>query len=324
MKATQTPGRMPINRAVLHSRRAQGFTLIELMVGIAIALVLIAAVIQGFASSSATINTNASVAEANTNGRYALEFLKREIRHAALHKLVWSGEQVNHPDATLSAKDFGCGAGMVINIATGVSGFNDNNPYSASCLQSDAQREYARGDVLVLRRTKLQPTATFLVGAPYVRLAYGVANTFTGDGTATVPPPSEGLKYDYGLVSDVYYINAFTSSADESPKVPALFRLTLSNTANPQMTPELVASNVEQLQIQYGQADAAGNTQYVNANAVTDWTMVKTARIWLLLRESKPEGGIVSGEYTLGDVTYKPADHFRRSVLSTTLAIRNL
>jgi type IV pilus assembly protein PilW len=56
-----------------NSRRQVGFTLIELMVAIALGLIVIAAVVQGFASSSSTTNTNASVAEATTNGPFGME-----------------------------------------------------------------------------------------------------------------------------------------------------------------------------------------------------------------------------------------------------------
>ncbi len=69
----------------LHNR---GFTLVELMVAMALGLFVITVVIQGFAASSAASNTNSVVAESSTNGRHALEVLKREVRHAALHRLA--------------------------------------------------------------------------------------------------------------------------------------------------------------------------------------------------------------------------------------------
>ena len=102
-----------------------------------------------------------------------------------------------------------------------------------------------------------------------------------------------------------------------------MYRLTLSAGANPVLVPELVASNVEQMQFQFGIADGSGNVRYVGPGAVTDWSQVVTTRVWLLLRASTPEGDLASSSYTLGDFTYSPGDHYRRVVLSTTIQVRN-
>jgi type IV pilus assembly protein PilW len=299
-----------------------GFTLVELMVAIALGLFVVTIVMQGFAATSAATRTNSAVAESSTNGRHALEVLKREVRHAALHRLVWDAKQIVNDDAILQAKDYGCGLGFVTKLGDGITGFNDSNPYAASCLRSASDRDYARGDVLVLRRTSLQPATSFENGAPYVRMAYGIANSFAGSTTTDAPLLPEP-RFDYRLVSDIYYVNSFTNSATETPKVPALYRLTLSQGANPRMTPQLVASNVEQFQIQFAVVDGSGSVRYYNANDVIDWKAVTAARIWLLTRESIPDPGLVSGEYVFGDITYKPNDNFRRAIYSSTIAIRN-
>jgi hypothetical protein len=226
------------------------------------------------------------------------------------------------PNPTVGARDYGCGAGVSTDLGRGITAWNDTNPYAASCLTAGADRAYARGDVLMLRRTALNVATAFDANAPYARVTYGAANLYLGgEVAAELPAPAP----DYRLVSDLYYVNDFTTSAAESPKVPALFRLTLSAGANPTMVPQLVASNVEHFQIQFGQImDAAGAVRYFNANQVTDWTRVNSARVWLLMRASEREGGFSSGSYQMGDVTYTPNDNYRRVVLSTTVNLRNL
>jgi type IV pilus assembly protein PilW len=262
------------------------------------------------------------VAEYQTNGRYALETLRREIRHAALHPLVWDSAQWTI-NSSVSARNYGCGAGVSTDITRGVTAWNDSNPYSATCLADGTGSSYVRGDVLLLRRTSLDTASAFDTNAPYARLSYGAAHLYLGgEPAAELSTPT----FDYRLISDLYYINEFTNSATESPKVPALYRLSLSSGANPTMAPQLVASNVEQFQLQFGQVmDAStGALRYFNANQVTDWTRVNSVRIWLLMRASEAEGGFVSGSYELGDVTYAPGDNFRRLVLSSTVNLRNL
>lgn len=301
------------------ARTARGLSLIELMVAITIGLMLIAFMIRGFVASTGVSAVNSLVSEYQTNGRYALETLSREIRHSATSPLVWEAAQFA-VSPTAAAINFGCGAGFTTLIKQGLTASNDSNPYAGTCLAAGSDRIYARGDVLTLRRLGLTAVTSHSANVPYARTSYGAGKVFLGGETPTgLSPPT----FDFPTVSDIYYINEFTNSAAESPKVPALYRLTLSAGANPIMVPELVASNVEQFQLQFGVADAFGNVRYFNPNAVTDWPAVTSARVWLLLRASMPEGDLASASYTMGDVTYTPADRFRRVVLSSTIQVRN-
>ena len=317
-----SPGRRGLRR------QHRGFSLVELLIAVVLGLFVVAVVVQGFAATTSSSNTNSAVAESRTNGRHALEVLKREVRHAALAGMVWESTQIVNEDANLVNKNYGCGAGFVNQLGVGISGGNDSNPFYGICLQSESitpstaatTASYARGDVLVLRRTAMQAATSFDAGAPYVRIAYGVANLSNGSST---PPLLAAPNFDYRVVSDIFYVNAFTSSGTEAPRVPALYRLTLSAGANPVMTPQLVASNVEHFQVQFAEDDGLGNVRYRNANAVTDWSLVRSARFWLLLRESLPDPGFASGSYVMGDVTYTPADNYRRAVYTTTVALRN-
>ena len=308
-----------MSRQYVHSR---GFTLVEFMVAIALGLFVTTVVLKGFAATSAVSSTNSAVAESNTNARQALEELKREVRHAVLQRMVWDPSQVVDDAGALAAMDFGCETGFVKAVG-GVHGYNDHNPFPGSCLATAGGREYARGDVLVLRRTSRVPATTFDIGAPYVRTAYGAASAFIGNTPTTAPMLAEP-NLDYRMVNDVYFVNAFTNDPNETPRVPALYRLTLPPGENPRLTPELVASNVEHFQVQYAVADAGGAIRYFNAHEVPNWAAVKMVRIWLLMRESTPEAGFASDTYGLGDVTaYTPGDNFRRTVYSSVIAIRN-
>lgn len=320
--ARSEPGhpRQGAARRLWRGALARGVSLIELMVGLAIGLALVAFVLQGYGSASGNANVSGLVAEFQTNGRYALETLRREVRHAALSPWLWDGAQVEI-NAAAAARDYGCGAGQATLITQGLWAANDTNPFAGSCLAAGSDRSYLRGDVLVLRRLSLDPVAMFPANAPFVRVAYGSGNVFLGgEAPLDLRPPV----FDHALLSEVYFVNAFTQSPDETPRVPALYRLTLSPGANPVLVPQLVASNVEHLQLQFGVGDGAGNVRYVNANDVADWGRVNAVRLWLLVRASEPEAGLATTSYTLGDLTYTPpADGFRRAVLTSTIHVRN-
>jgi type IV pilus assembly protein PilW len=298
---------------------ARGVSLIELLVGTALGLLLVTVMLRGFAASSGNAAVNALVSEYQTNGRYALELLRREVRHAALSPLMWDAVQLDI-NAAAAARDFGCGAGVSTAVFEGLRAINDGNPYGGSCLANAGDRKYLRGDVLTLRRLGLDAVGVYLTNAPYARVSYGAGNLFLGGET---PIPLPDPSFVYPVLNDVYFVNDFTTSPTELPKVPALYRLRLSPGANPTLVPELVASNVEHMQWQFGVADGAGNVRYLNPQAVTDWSTVQAARVWLLMRASVPESGLASGSYSMGDVTYAPADNFRRVVLSSTIDLRN-
>jgi type IV pilus assembly protein PilW len=67
-----------INRVTV----SRGFTLVELMVAMLIGLIITIGVVQIFGSNRATYQLDESLARAQENGRFALEFLSQDIRHA--------------------------------------------------------------------------------------------------------------------------------------------------------------------------------------------------------------------------------------------------
>ena len=305
-------------------RLLQGMSLLETMVGLTIGLLLVTVVVRGFAAGSSNARTNSLVSEYQTNGRYALETLRRSVRHAALSPLVWDATQLNISSAA-ATKTFGCGAGVTTSLRSGILASNDANPYTASCLMASTASppylQYARGDVLSLRGLGLDAVTSFVVDVPYARVSYGSGDVFLGqtDTPAALAPPA----LDYPLVHEVYFINRFTVSPSETPRVPALYRLRLSDGASPTLVPELVASNIEHMQWQFAMKDGSGKVRYFDPQDVTDWANVISARVWLLLKSSEVDPGLVNSSYTLGSVTYSPTDNFRRAVLSSTINLRN-
>jgi len=303
-----------------HSRRQAGTSLVELVIAMTVVMVLVTVMLRGTAASSTHAAVNSVLAEYLTNGRYALEVIRRDLRHAAMSPLIWEGAQVQ-VNGAVSAQHYGCGAGFDTTVIdAGLWAANDTNPFSSTCLATGTDRQYQRGDVMVVRKLSNQPVSAFRAKAPYLRVSYGAGNMFLGEQTpAALPSPV----YDHAVLTDVYYVNAFTYSKDEKPLVPALYRLRLSAGGTPRMTPELVASNVEHLQLRLGVDDGSGNVRLVSPGAVTDWSAVRSAQVWLLLRGTQPESGLPKASYSLGDVTYSPDDSYRRTVLSTVVHLRS-
>ena len=93
---------------------SQGFSLIELMVAMLIGLIISIGIVQIFGATRATYRLDESLARAQENGRFALEFLHQDIRHAG-----YAGCKRDSTVAVFNNLSAVPGAGLFI---TGISG----------------------------------------------------------------------------------------------------------------------------------------------------------------------------------------------------------
>lgn len=99
---------------ILPASLARGFSLVELMVAILIGLIISIGVVQIFSATRATYQLDESLARAQENGRFALEFLHQDIRHAG-----YAGCKRDTTVAVFNNLSSVPGAGLFI---TGISG----------------------------------------------------------------------------------------------------------------------------------------------------------------------------------------------------------
>ena len=176
--------------------------------------------------------------------------------------------------------------------------------------------------VLVLRRaglTAIPSTAALASNTLYVRSEFVKATVFLGPAR---PSNLQSPVEDYPLETDVYYISKYTNSASESPQVPALYRLTLG--AGPALNAQLIASGIENMQVQYGVSSSSG-TKFLDAQnvAAADWANVTAVRIWLLARSTETEPGYTNtSTYTMGDQPVTVNDSYQRQVLPLVVQLR--
>ncbi|NOX76094.1 MAG: prepilin-type N-terminal cleavage/methylation domain-containing protein [Gammaproteobacteria bacterium] len=71
---------MSHSRALPSRIKQQGMTLIEVMISITISLVLLAGVLQIFASNKATYRVQDAMARVQEGGRFAIHFLTKDLR----------------------------------------------------------------------------------------------------------------------------------------------------------------------------------------------------------------------------------------------------
>lgn len=313
----------------------RGFSLVEMMVSITIGLMIIAALTGVLASNSRSSKTNDRTAELQSNGRYALDHLKRELRHADYRGYTWMTPNTSAVAIANECLEIAAVAGSFVNnLSQGIWGANGSNPYAANCLNSG----YLQGDVLVIRRVSnaalTSPTplvngelyfrSTFIKGEMFQAGAGAIAATGAPnntDGTPFGEPLADFLVQEY-----VYYIGQGDCNGGGTASIPALCRLALGGGT---MAKEMVVSGIEQMHIQYGRTPlSSGTTQFYPADQITsatDWEDVSSVRIWLLARNSQAESGYSNtSSYAMGDITYGPmTDSFRRQLFTTVVQLRN-
>jgi type IV pilus assembly protein PilW len=323
--------------------RCAGFSLIELMVAITIGLVILASLVGVLSATSSSSSSNDRESDLVTNGRYAMDSMKQEIRKAGFKGYTLS--TVNSPSPwtapTTGCFETGSSAGaFVSNLHQGIWGADNTNPFSSNCIPGDgstATSSYAANtDVLVVRRLSDFPVgnatalsantiyfqSTFMQGQMFRSTSVPVRPTFLYN--------SNPLD-TFAVLTYVYYISPFTVSANEVPLVPALWRVALQPDGS--MAKELVVSGIESMQVQYGVVATDGSIQFVDtvadksdsaANGPGTWEAVRSIRLWLLARSATAEPGYVNSQtYSMGNQSFTASDGYRRQLFSTVVELRN-
>jgi Tfp pilus assembly protein PilW len=276
-------------------------------------------------SNSNSAKTNNRTTELQSNGRYAMDHLKREVRLASYRGFTWAEPTttLTHPPVPPAGECLplgGTAGSFVQNIRQGIWGANDSNPFSGNCLNG----RYTSDDVLVVRRVGNEIATALTANTIYFRSTYAIGEMWQGG----VPPTVAGAPIaDFPVQEYVYYIG----QDDTTPTLPALRRIALL--PNGTMGDEMIVSGVEHMQVQYGRATTDLNMQYHDANTIvgtsvdslpTEWDQVDTVHIWLLVRNSTPEQGYANtSTYVMGDQNFTVNDNFRRQLLTMIIELRN-
>lgn len=319
-----------------------GFTLIEMLISITIGLGILAGLVGVLAANSGNSRSNERTAELMTNGRFAINSVKQELREAGFRGYTWA-EPSAPAAATWTAPVTGCagaeaGASVgafVANIRQGVWGANDANPFAANCILA---ANYAAGnDVLVMRRLGVLPAAALTANTVYFQSSYERGQMFRGTvapfGQFANPPSASFPDGSFVVQTYAYFIRPWTVSVTENPQIPALCRVALLPDGT--MATELVASGIERMQVQFGRFATNLTTQYLNAGdapltasssetALNEWDAVNSVRLFLLARNTEPEPGYVNTQtYPMGDQNVVVNDNFRRQLFTTVVQLRN-
>jgi type IV pilus assembly protein PilW len=337
-----------------------GFTLVELMVALAIGSVVVASALALYAHGRSAYRVNERVARLQEQGRYALSVIEPDIELAGYYGFtnqagvislvrdgarasvvasanalrqypLHAGDALPAPVSDLPANAHACGVNFAVDVMMPVQGSNDVfelgrgrvsacNPYQG--------RAQPRADTLTLRRgeTQTSAAASGRIQLYAARLSSQSTQLLFADGVA--PGPVDADHGIYNLLVRSYYVARDSVGQRNFPAL-RVKSLTRSGAAA-SFDEDEVMPGVEDLQVQFGIADADGDgaTRYVNPDFVDlPRVRVVAVRVWLRLRADQPEVGFVdSRTYEYGNVTYTPAgaeQQFRRVLMSRTVSVRN-
>jgi type IV pilus assembly protein PilW len=329
----------------LAQRSAQiqrGMTLVELMVGMAIGLIVVAGLAVMFANSSASGRELENTSRQIENGRYAADLLAQELAAAGFYGEVPTQSAVyTQPDAC---------ATVLANL--GWDNASKSRPLplegktaTAMAALSCAGNPSTGNPGVVLRRldSTTTPVASVVdsAGLVYAQTSQcnsDVASTafvFSNQKSAFTlrDLPCTGFGELRRYLSRVYYVASCNEcSGTAVDTVPTLKRAELTGAAIA-VTP--LATGVERIAFEYGfdtDNDGAPNTYRTDLSGVSgaadnNWANVVTARVYVLARtENETKNYTDTKTYSLGlQGSVGPFnDHYKRKVFVTTAKLQNV
>lgn len=322
-------------------RRAQGFSLIELMISIMLGLMLSLGIVNVYLGSKRNYAAEEDMARIQENGRYAINYLKRELMQVGFFGGRLDVDEM--PSAGVST-DCVAGGNWALDAREPMELIND---FSASLVTKNGTTlsntclvvaEVQLGtDIFSVKRTAGEPTVldgVYKTGVTeatdnqwYLRVKnHGdqkswLYNNISGFVAADI---GAGSKVDYWeFYSQIFYIRNYSVVAADG--IPTLCVKRLVGSA---MTTECLVEGVEDMQVEYGlDTDLDGfPNQFVGDPNTPNIDDAVVARVYLLLRGTNPIAGYTNSKsYNLGQkLVGAKNDAYLRRVMTTTVKMRNL
>jgi type IV pilus assembly protein PilW len=322
-----------------------GFTLVELMVGMTLGLLILVVMVTLFANTSVARGEIDKSSRQIENGRYALQVLSEEIRHAGYY-----GPMLNPPPLPGGIPDPCLITTAAVQGGLGLA-IQGSAPASSAaafptCLKTPAAG-YRDGTAVVVVRRAFASSVTAFSDVDFniqVSGCPGDPNPFVvGTALGDFPLHSNGAPGCKPLatapaaaIAPLYVRLFFVSNCSGldctggGDSVPTLKRMDVKPGG---LEITSIVDGIENLQIDYGRDTDGNGTPDVYdptstpPTSVANWDNVMAARIYVLARNIDASGGHSDTKtYSLGDVSYTPAGNdlrFKRHAYSELVRLNN-
>jgi hypothetical protein len=279
------------------------------------------------------------------DARFAIEMISYDLRHTGMFGGTSQGGLIEcrTNDAACSgivpaAVAGDCTVGWAYDVMQSIFGIDGTagNPYSGTCIPPS--EGYVAGiDILEVRYADSNYIDS-LTGLPraltsgqaYVRSNFESGRIFTG---TTQPKTGKhdsnaNITNNYILHAFAYYVSDHTDSSGDG--IPSLRRVALVN--GPAVQQQTLISGVADFQVQFGENSDKDDEhlidRYVDANALSDWSRVYSAKIWLLMRSNEEMKGVdTTKSFSIAGApaaSYGGQDDYRYFLVTSVVNLRNL
>lgn len=319
------------------NRPQTGFTLVELMISMALGLLMGGAIVAVFVFNRHSFDADEMVQRMQDDARHAIRELTNDLSMAGYWSdLVFPTAVVQ--DGTLAvATDCGpAGIGnwiyqpvapgttqsLAVTTLDNATGAMANAAYA--CINAGELQPGT--DVVAIKRVAgAEAAAPLAANAVYLRSNGTVGILYREPlGVPAVPVPAPFTEWEYR--PSIYYVRNFAVVPGDN--VPTLCRKVLTFVAPPTMGTECLATGIEDLQVEFGldtDADGQPNIFLPNPTLAQMQTAI-SARIYVLARSSEFDVQYTNDKtYTISNApAYTPADNFYRRVFRITVGMHNL
>lgn len=312
----------------------QGLSLIELMIASSLGLLSVAAVGNVFLGGSGNYRQDEKLSRMHDELGYAMAQITQDLEMAGFWSQVRDSALIARPSSLSVSNDCGA-AGWAMQNLTALTLDDNVTPAGANALHPClAVADVQPGtDVVAIKRVHGRADGSdtnasgVVTGRPYLRTHLMQGELYLGGGTA----PSVVAPYqDWEYRPHLYYIQPYTTSALETPRVPALCRMVLRAGSPPGFVKECLAQGVENLQLEVGvDSDGDGVANYfASAPNAADLARAVAVRVYLLARSAAPDASYRNTKtYWVGNApALQPTGddiHYYRKTLSSEVVLRN-
>ncbi len=281
----------------LHFQR--GFSLVELMIGIALGLVILAALTSFFVKSSENRREIDRAGRQIENGRFALDAIRNDVHlggfYAELSSAGVTWQTPDPCDPSVASMGFNVSP---LKIPVPIFGYADGSAVPA-CVTD----RMAGTDVLVLRRLNSETTPVASASnnnTPYLQLSRCATDSTTTPwvfGVGSTPSAFIVKNTNCSAVTDLYryrveliYVRTWSATAGDG--IPTLVKVELDwNASGTGLNVLPLVEGIENMRLEYG-VDNTGDgapDEYRRCDATTpctagQWANVTTVRAYVLAR----------------------------------------
>jgi type IV pilus assembly protein PilW len=334
--------------------RARGFSLVEFMIAVTIGLFMVAGLVYLIAETSRSRAEIERSSRQIENGRYALDRIAEDLRHAGFYGDFIDTSAFVVPGTTNDAKACSTLIGdMPAGMALGVQGYNGGGSVPSDLGTCTLLTDYKPNtDILVVRRSSTSSIAKASatnVNQPYIQatpLAYQVNVGPAANFTLRLPSNNSTAEVDAPVRNYMVRIYYVSNSDDSGAAVPTLRMLELgAGTSGPAFTKYSIAEGIEQMQFDFGIDDTPTSVStetgligdgvvdgaYIACAPCTtaQWTNVVAVQMYLVARNTEKSPDYVDDKTyalgTFGNFTPASADTgYRRHAYTTVVRLNNI